>query len=126
MHVNIALIVKFMASYFFNPAEYPPVPQRNEAVNDDFDVMNLVSIDLQPVCDFANGSIRSHPHESIFQDLFEQFPIVTFAAFHNRSKELYLRTGRKLLDGVDDLIDCLALDFPTATVAELCPYSGEE
>lgn len=36
VHVNIALIVKFMANYFFNPAEYPPLPQRNEAVNDDF------------------------------------------------------------------------------------------
>ena len=24
VHVNIALIVKFMANYFFNPAEYPP------------------------------------------------------------------------------------------------------
>lgn len=36
VHVNIALIVKFMANYFFNPAEYPEVPQRTEAVNDDF------------------------------------------------------------------------------------------
>ena len=36
VHVNIALIVKFMANYFFNPAEYPDVPQRNDAANDDF------------------------------------------------------------------------------------------
>ena len=36
MHVNIALIVKFMANYFFNPADYPPVPRRDEPVNDDF------------------------------------------------------------------------------------------
>jgi len=36
VHVNIALIVKFMANYFFNPAEYPEVPQRSDAANDDF------------------------------------------------------------------------------------------
>lgn len=36
VHVNIALIVKFMANYFFNPAEYPEVPQQSEPRNDDF------------------------------------------------------------------------------------------
>jgi acyl-CoA dehydrogenase len=36
VHVNIALIVKFMQNYFFNPAEYPEVPRRLEASNDDF------------------------------------------------------------------------------------------
>ena len=28
VHVNMALVLKFMANYLFNPAEYPPVPQR--------------------------------------------------------------------------------------------------
>jgi acyl-CoA dehydrogenase len=36
VHVNIALIVKFMANYFFNPGVYPEVPTRDEPVNDDF------------------------------------------------------------------------------------------
>ena len=36
VHVNIALIVKFMASYFFNPQEFPAVPRRDDASNDDF------------------------------------------------------------------------------------------
>lgn len=36
VHVNIALIVKFMANYFFFPGEYPEIPTRNEAANDDF------------------------------------------------------------------------------------------
>ena len=34
--VNIALIVKFMPNYFFNPAVYPAVPRRDDAANDDF------------------------------------------------------------------------------------------
>ncbi|MBI2384262.1 MAG: acyl-CoA dehydrogenase [Gammaproteobacteria bacterium] len=36
VHVNIALIAKFMPNYFFNPAEYAPVPTMDQPVNDDF------------------------------------------------------------------------------------------
>ena len=36
VHVNIALIVKFMASYLFGEAELPEVGRRDDAVNDDF------------------------------------------------------------------------------------------
>ena len=36
VHVNIALIVKFMANYFFAPQEYPEVPVRQDAANDDY------------------------------------------------------------------------------------------
>lgn len=36
VHVNMALIIKFMKNYFFNPAEYPDVPRRDDIANDDF------------------------------------------------------------------------------------------
>ncbi len=36
VHVNIALIVKFMQNYFFNPAQYAIVPRRLDPVNDDY------------------------------------------------------------------------------------------
>jgi acyl-CoA dehydrogenase len=36
VHVNIALIVKFMPNFFFNPADYPAVGRQNQACNDDF------------------------------------------------------------------------------------------
>jgi acyl-CoA dehydrogenase len=36
VHVNIALIVKFMPNYFFNPATYPEIPTVDDARNDDF------------------------------------------------------------------------------------------
>ncbi len=36
VHVNMALIIKFMANYFFNPAEFPQIPKRNDPANDDF------------------------------------------------------------------------------------------
>lgn len=36
VHVNIALIVKFMANYFFAPGDYSEVPRQDQAANDDF------------------------------------------------------------------------------------------
>jgi len=36
VHVNMALIIKFMANYFFAPAAYPEVPRRDEGSNDSF------------------------------------------------------------------------------------------
>src|SRR5688572_8530655 len=36
VHVNMALVLKFMANYLFNPAEYAPVPTRRDAVDDEF------------------------------------------------------------------------------------------
>ncbi len=36
VHVNMALIIKFMANYFFNPAEFPEIPKRDDPQNDDF------------------------------------------------------------------------------------------
>ena len=36
VHVNMALIVKFMANYFFKPARYDDVPVVDHGINDDF------------------------------------------------------------------------------------------
>jgi acyl-CoA dehydrogenase len=36
VHVNMALIVKFMANYFFKPTEFEDVPVHRDGVNDDF------------------------------------------------------------------------------------------
>lgn len=36
VHVNIALIVKFMANYFFNPADYPAVVLQDQPAHDAF------------------------------------------------------------------------------------------
>jgi len=36
VHVNMALIIKFMANYFFNPGEFPEIDKRDDAVCDEF------------------------------------------------------------------------------------------
>ena len=58
VHVNIALIVKFMQNYFFNPAEYTPVPRRLDPVNDDFLFNQGAARGL--------GKIRFHDYRPIY------------------------------------------------------------
>jgi acyl-CoA dehydrogenase len=36
VHVNMALIIKFMANYFFNPGQFPEIPKRDDAACDEF------------------------------------------------------------------------------------------
>lgn len=36
VHVNMALIIKFLRNYFFNPGKFPEIPRVTEAKNDDF------------------------------------------------------------------------------------------
>ncbi len=36
VHVNMALIIKFMANYFFKPQKFPEIPKRDDPKNDDF------------------------------------------------------------------------------------------
>jgi len=36
IHVNMALIIKFMANYFFNPGQFPEISKRDDAACDEF------------------------------------------------------------------------------------------
>ncbi|UGA54790.1 acyl-CoA dehydrogenase family protein [Vibrio sp. VB16] len=36
VHVNMALVIKFMQNYLFNPKEFSHIPRRDDLVNDDF------------------------------------------------------------------------------------------
>jgi acyl-CoA dehydrogenase len=59
VHVNIALIVKFMANYFFNPAEYPEIPRRDQARDDEFLFRQGPARGL--------GQIRFHDYHAAFE-----------------------------------------------------------
>lgn len=58
VHVNIALIVKFMPNFFFAPAELAEVPRRDDAANDDF------LFDQGPARGL--GGIRFHDYRQAF------------------------------------------------------------
>jgi len=58
VHVNIALIVKFMANYFFNPGEYAEVPRQDQAGDDTFLFHQGPARGL--------GQIRFHDYQAAF------------------------------------------------------------
>jgi acyl-CoA dehydrogenase len=59
VHVNIALIVKFMANYFFAPAEYPEIPRRSDPADDRFLFQQGPARGL--------GKIRFHDYRLVFE-----------------------------------------------------------
>jgi acyl-CoA dehydrogenase len=67
VHVNIALIVKFMANYLFRPAEMPVVPRRDDAAHDAF------LFDQGPASGL--GKIRFHDPDPVFAS-FDRVPNV--------------------------------------------------
>ncbi|TFH23089.1 MAG: acyl-CoA dehydrogenase [Myxococcales bacterium] len=58
VHVNIALIVKFLANYFFNPAEFPEIPRRDDAADDAFLFQQGATRGL--------GGIQFHDYRPVF------------------------------------------------------------
>lgn len=58
VHVNIALIVKFMKNYFFESVDMPAIPRRDDAANDDFLFNQGPTRGL--------GDIRFHDYTKVF------------------------------------------------------------
>lgn len=83
VHVNMALIVKFMKNYFFNPGTFPEIPAVNEPRNDDFlfaqgETKGLGKIQFH---DFQVAYAKvSSPAATVFKkqiDVFKQFLIAS-------------------------------------------------
>jgi acyl-CoA dehydrogenase len=76
VHVNIALIVKFMVNYFYNHKDYPHTSRQDEAHNDDFlfhqgpakGLSNVQFHDYAPIFD-----LHSAPNVRIFKEQVESF-----------------------------------------------------
>ena len=74
VHVNMALIVKFMANYLFNPGEFPEIPVCTEAVHDAFlfdqgPTRGLGQIQFHDYMAAYNGVDR--PNVNIFKEQIE-------------------------------------------------------
>jgi acyl-CoA dehydrogenase len=74
VHVNIALIVKFMANYFFNPGEFPEVGKIMHTGSDDF------LFDQGPTRGL--GKIQFHD----YQPIFEEFPLPNVKLFQEQAE----------------------------------------
>lgn len=83
VHVNIALIVKFMANYFFAPQEYEPVPVRHDATHDAYLFEQAPTRGLGKIRfhDWAETFDRFHtPNVGIFRSQVETFRSMLEAA----------------------------------------------
>jgi acyl-CoA dehydrogenase len=87
VHVNIALIVKFMQNYFFNTAEMPAVGRRSDAANDAF------LFDQGPTKGLSG--IQFHDYRKVF------------AGFDLPNVHVFLRQ-------IDALVEMLVTQPPTA------------
>jgi acyl-CoA dehydrogenase len=75
-HVNMALIVKFMAGYFLNPGELPVIPRRDDPVNDDYLFQQGPTKGLSRI-QFHDWRVayasRETPNLALFRSLVETF-----------------------------------------------------
>ncbi len=79
VHVNMALIVKFMANYFFAPKEYPEIPRRDEGSDDCF------LFDQGPTKGL--GRIQFHDYQKVY-DAFDLPNIHVFKEQINLFKQM--------------------------------------
>ena len=106
VHVNIALIVKFMPNYFFNHAEYPQIEQRSDASNDAF------LFDQGPT--HGLSKIRFHDPDAIFDDfklpnviLFSEQKEVFKAMLATAPPEADQRKDVDFLMSVGEIFTCI-------------------
>ncbi|WP_434449491.1 acyl-CoA dehydrogenase family protein [Lentzea sp. E54] len=77
VHVNLALVLKFMPNYLFNPKAYDDVPTRHDAADDDFFWHQGPARGL--------GKIQFHDWEPIYT---EHAHLPNVALFHEQAKAL--------------------------------------
>ncbi|HEX7302974.1 acyl-CoA dehydrogenase family protein [Lentzea sp.] len=75
VHVNLALVLKFMPNYFFNPQAYDEVPTRHDASDDDFFWHQGPARGL--------GKIQFHDWEPVYA---EHAHLPNVALFHEQAK----------------------------------------
>ena len=101
VHVNIALIVKFMANYFFAPQEYSPVPVRHDSIHDDYLFHQAPTRGL--------GKIRFHDWAA------------TFDRFHSPNVEIF----RSQVETFRTMLEAAAPDGSQATDVDFLLAMGE-
>jgi len=139
VHVNIALIVKFMPNYFFNPADYIPVPRRDDPQDDvylwnqgparglgqirfndyrrAFEGFDLPNVDIfaEQASILKEFLATATPDEAQKKDvdfllaLGELFALVVYAQLILENASIYQANVSENL--LDQIFDCLVRDF---------------
>jgi len=126
-HVNMALIVKFLKNYFFNPKDYPEVPRRDDLANDDYlfnqgtthglgkiqfhdyniayDSVDLPNVNVmkEQIKIFKEMLINAGPDEKQGKDI--DYLLALGEVLTNVAYGQLIIESRKFIDVEDDLID---------------------
>jgi acyl-CoA dehydrogenase len=103
VHVNIALILKFMLNFFMNHKKYDPIPKQDQAKNDDFLFKQGATRGL--------GRIRLHD----WKPAFEKFDLPNVKIFLEQIK-LFNLFGVKATPTAEQQKD---MDFMLAGIGEI-------
>jgi acyl-CoA dehydrogenase len=121
VHVNIALIVKFMPNFFFDPGEYPEVEQQNQPRNDDFLFDQGRAGGL--------GQIKFHDYQKTFEEFGRVPNVQCFAEQAGAFRELLTSDppGPEQMKDVDFLLaggNIFALVVYAQLILENAPIYG--
>jgi acyl-CoA dehydrogenase len=133
VHVNMALVVKFMENYFFNPKRFAKVPRRDDSSNDDglfnqgptkglgkiqfhdyriaYQSVSLPNVEVfkEQIAAFTEFLIQATPDKNQSRDidyllaLGEIFTLVAYGQLILESKE-FLNVEDDLIDEIFDLM----------------------
>jgi acyl-CoA dehydrogenase len=92
VHVNMALIIKFMKNYFFKPGKYTPLGRVTEPVNDDFLFNQGATKGL--------GKTRFHDYRKIYNEV--QLPNVNVFKKQIRLLKFLLIAGKPKKEQIKD------------------------
>ncbi|NQU68119.1 MAG: acyl-CoA dehydrogenase [Candidatus Marinimicrobia bacterium] len=92
VHVNMALIIKFMKNYFFNPAEFPEISKMDGGQNDDFMFKQGPTKGL--------GKIQFHDYKKIYNSV--NLPNVNLFKKQIRLLKLLLAVARPNKNQIKD------------------------
>lgn len=152
VHVNMALIIKFMKNYFFNPTTFPHIPTRDDSANDDFlfnqgptkglgkiqfhdyniayNSVDLPNVDVfkTQIAAFKNFLLKAGPDENQAKDidyllaLGDCFTLVVYGQLILENKPL-----KNISDElIDEIFDVMVRDFSKYAVNILTKPSNTE
>lgn len=98
---------------------------KHEAINNDFNGVPLLLVEVNFFVEPSDGSIHSDANETVLAGVLEDFFVLALLVDHARSKEHEAR-ALLLKDGESDLLDRLSLHGATAIVAMGVTYPGVE
>jgi acyl-CoA dehydrogenase len=137
VHVNMALIIKFMPNYFFNPGEFAEIPAYHELVNDGFlfnqgptkglskiqfhdyskayDSVNLPNVNLfkEQIALFKEALMMAGPDAGQQKDIDflltigELFTLIVYGQLILENAKIYITSD----DMVDQIFEVLVADF---------------